>query len=141
MLVHVDNILAYTPHQAIEMVSRAGVKKANMPPHKIFLSAVSQKFDLFRPMFLALWPRRSKMLIIMLSQCSAGALLGFAGACTLTMNASPWLSKNAPGLLRILGAIIFPLGLVMIIFTGADLFTGTNMARTRHNPWVPSQLS
>lgn len=41
-LANVDNILAYSPHQAIELVSRAGVKKANMRPDKIFLSAVSR---------------------------------------------------------------------------------------------------
>lgn len=69
----------------------------------------------------------------MRSQCSAGALLGFAGACTLSINASPWYSENAPGLLRMIGAIIFPLGLVMIVLTGADLFTGTNMARIHHS--------
>lgn len=99
-MANVDNVLAYSPQQAIELVSRAGVKKANMRPDKIFLSA-----------------------------CSAGALLGFAGACTLSINASPWYSENAPGLLRMIGAIIFPLGLVMIVLTGADLFTGTNMVR------------
>lgn len=100
-MANVDNVLAYSPQQAIELVSRAGVKKANMRPDKIFLSS-----------------------------CSAGALLGFAGACTLSINASPWYSDNAPGLLRMIGAIIFPLGLVMIVLTGADLFTGTNMVRT-----------
>ncbi|KAJ4394448.1 hypothetical protein N0V93_003666 [Gnomoniopsis smithogilvyi] len=97
-MANVDNVLAYSPQQAIELVSRAGVKKANMRPDKIFLSA-----------------------------CSAGALLGFAGACTLSINASPWYADNAPGLLRMIGAIVFPLGLVMIVLTGADLFTGTNM--------------
>lgn len=55
----------------------------------------------------------------------------------MSINASPWYSENAPGLLRMIGAIIFPLGLVMIVLTGADLFTGTNMARQHHKfkPW------
>lgn len=97
-MLNVANIAAYTPQETIELVSQAGVKKGNMRPDKVFLSAVS-----------------------------AGALLGFAGACTLSINASPWYSENAPGLLRMIGALVFPLGLVMIVLTGADLFTGTNM--------------
>lgn len=98
MTVNVINLGAYTPQETIELVSRAGVKKGNMRPDKVFMSSVS-----------------------------AGCLLSFAGASTLSANASPWLSENAPGLLRMIGALIFPLGLVMIVLTGADLFTGTNM--------------
>lgn len=78
----------------------------------------------------------AELLYERLTNCNSGALLGFAGACTLSVNASPWYLENAPGLLRMIGAMVFPLGLIMIVLTGADLFTGTNMVRRRprHDP-------
>lgn len=94
----VGNINSYTPQEAIELVSRAGVKKANMRLDKIFLSAVS-----------------------------AGCLLSFAAASSLSANTAPWYQENAPGLIRMIGALVFPYGLVLIVLTGADLCTGTFM--------------
>lgn len=91
---------AYTPAEVIEMVSRAGVYKGNMPAYKVFLSSVS-----------------------------AGCLLSFSAATSLSINSSPWYQDNAPGLVRALGALAFPYGLVMIVLTGADLCTGTFMVR------------
>lgn len=93
-----SNFNSYSPSQVIEMVSRAGVYKGYMPFYKVFLSSVS-----------------------------AGALLSFAAASALSANASPWYQDNAPGLIRMIGALIFPFGLVMIVLTGADLCTGTFM--------------
>ncbi|KAF2088942.1 formate/nitrate family transporter [Saccharata proteae CBS 121410] len=92
---------SYTPAQVTEMISRAGVHKGNMQPHRVFLSAVS-----------------------------AGCLLSFAAASCLTANTSTWLQTNAPGVARILGALVFPYGLVLIVLTGADLCTGTFMYTT-----------
>ncbi|KAK0734527.1 Formate/nitrite transporter [Lasiosphaeria miniovina] len=89
---------AYTTAEAIELVSRAGVKKGNMRLDKAFLSAVS-----------------------------AGCLLSFAAAASLSANTAPWFQANAPGLIRMISALIFPIGLVMIVLAGADLFTGTNL--------------
>lgn len=40
------------------------------------------------------------------------------------MTANPWLSTNAPGLLKILQGAVFPVGLVMIVLLQADLVTG-----------------
>lgn len=92
------NLTAYTPAETTELVSRAGVKKGNTPPHKIFLSAFS-----------------------------AGCLLSFGCAVSLTVLSSPWYQENAPGLIKIVGALVFPVGLVMVALTGADLFTATTM--------------
>lgn len=89
---------AYTPSEVIEMVSRAGVHKGNMRLDKVFLSSVS-----------------------------AGCLLAFAAATSLSTNTAPWYQENAPGLIRMIGALVFPYGLVMIVLTGADLCTGTFM--------------
>lgn len=90
---------SYTPSQVMELVSRAGAHKGHMKPLRVFLSAVS-----------------------------AGCLLSFAAASSLVANTSPWVSRfingyslftdvvklqeNAPGVARILGALVFPYGLV-----------------------------
>ncbi|KAK0662276.1 putative transporter YrhG [Lasiodiplodia hormozganensis] len=92
---------SYSPAEAIELVSRAGVKKGNMRPEKVFLSAFS-----------------------------AGCLLSFAAASCLVANTSPWLQENAPGVARLLGAVVFPYGLVLIVLTGTDLCTGSFMYTT-----------
>ena len=89
---------AYTPKEAIEICSRAGTHKANMRIDKIILSSFM-----------------------------AGALLSFAGACYVTINTAPWYQDNAPGLIKMFGALVFPFGLVVIVMTGADLATGSFM--------------
>jgi formate/nitrite transporter FocA (FNT family) len=83
---------AYTPEETVELVSRSGVKKGNTRPDKIFLSAVS-----------------------------AGCLLSFAAAAFMTVTTAPWYQQNAPGLIRMVGALIFPLGLVMTVYVAVLL--------------------
>lgn len=85
--VLVTNLCAFSPTQTIELVGRAGVVKGNTRPDKVFLSGVS-----------------------------AGCLLSFACAAVLSCNASPWYAENAPGLLRLIAALIFPFGFVMITY-------------------------
>lgn len=91
---------AYTPKEGLEISSRAGAYKAKMRIDKIILSSFM-----------------------------AGALLSFAGACNVIIQTSPWFQDNAPGLIKMMGALIFPFGLVIIIMTGADLTTGSFMVR------------
>ncbi|KAJ4320917.1 hypothetical protein N0V84_005621 [Fusarium piperis] len=98
LVVNINNLAAYTPAETVELISRAGVKKGNMRPDKVFLSAVS-----------------------------AGCLLSFGCAVSLTAMTAPWYQENAPGILKLIGAGVFPLGLVMVVLTGADLFTATTM--------------
>lgn len=98
VLVDVVNLAAYTPTETTELVSRTGVQKGNMRPDKVFISAVS-----------------------------AGCLLSFGCAVSLIALTAPWYQENAPGLIKIIGALVFPLGLVMVVLTGADLFTATTM--------------
>ena len=98
----------YSPKEATELCSRAGVAKANMRIDKIFFSAVM-----------------------------AGCLLSFACCATLSTNTAPWYQDNAPGLIRMLGAMIFPFGLVTIVLTGAELFTASCMVSlTVGTNWV-----
>ncbi|KFY24250.1 hypothetical protein V491_02227 [Pseudogymnoascus sp. VKM F-3775] len=85
---------AFTPAQTTELVSRIGAAKARMRIDKMFLNS-----------FLG------------------GPLLGFGCALALSTNASPWFLTNAPGLIKSISAAFFPVGIMMVILTGADLFT------------------
>ncbi|KAF2116566.1 Formate/nitrite transporter, partial [Lophiotrema nucula] len=89
---------SFTPQQTVELCSRIGTKKAHMRLDKLFVNS-----------------------------CMTGPLLGFGCAILVSTNAAPWYQENAPGLIRLLGALLFPIGLVMIILTGADLFTSNIM--------------
>ena len=85
---------AFTPAQTAELVSRIGTKKARIRIDKMFANS-----------FLG------------------GCLLSFGCAAALSTNSSTWFVANAAGLLRTISAMIFPVGLIMVILTGADLFT------------------
>nr|XP_023907896.1 uncharacterized protein LOC112019610 [Quercus suber] len=91
----------YSPKETVELCSRAGVAKANMRVDKIFMSSFM-----------------------------AGCFLAFACAALLSTNTAPWFQTNAPGLIRMIGAMIFPFGLVTIVVTGTDLCTGSFMITT-----------
>lgn len=92
------NVACYTAAETIELVSRSGELKGRMRPEKILFSAVS-----------------------------AGCLLAFAAAANLRAQASPWLIENSPGLNGLLGALVFPMGLVWIVLTEAELLTSVIM--------------
>ncbi|KAF1990482.1 hypothetical protein K402DRAFT_348643 [Aulographum hederae CBS 113979] len=92
---------AFTAQQTIELVSRIGTKKAHMRLDKLFFNS-----------------------------CMTGPLLGFGCAVLVSTNAAPWYQENAPGLIRTIGALMFPVGLVMIVLSGADLFTSNVMFMT-----------
>lgn len=85
---------AFSPAQTIELISRMGTKKANMRIDKLIMNSIM-----------------------------GGLLLGFGCALNLSTLSSPWFQTNAPGLIRTIGACFFPVGLIMVFLTGADLFT------------------
>ncbi|KAF2765720.1 Formate/nitrite transporter [Teratosphaeria nubilosa] len=85
---------AFTPQQTMALISRIGEKKASTRLDKLLLNSLL-----------------------------AGPLLGFGCAITLSTNASPWYQDNAPGLIRTLSACFFPIGLILVVLTGADLYT------------------
>jgi len=98
---------AYTPKETTELCSRAGTMKANMRIDKVFASSFM-----------------------------AGCLLAFACACTLSVTVAPWYQENAPGVITLLGALIFPWGLTAILSTGADLCTGSFMVWPIHRIFI-----
>lgn len=73
--------LSYTPREATELISRAGVVKGNMRIDKVFVSSFN-----------------------------AGLILSFGCATYLTVLSSQWFQENATGLIRVLGALVFPVG-------------------------------
>ncbi|TGO53927.1 hypothetical protein BCON_0115g00100 [Botryotinia convoluta] len=85
---------AFTPAQTTELVSRIGAKKARMRIDKMFINSFM-----------------------------GGCLISFGCALSLSTNSSPWFQTNAPGLIRTISAMVFPVGLIMVVLTGADLFT------------------
>ncbi|QIW97571.1 hypothetical protein AMS68_003089 [Peltaster fructicola] len=92
---------AFTTQQSVELMARIGTKKAFMRLDKLFVNSFM-----------------------------TGPLLGFGCAILVSTNAAPWFQDNAPGLIRMIGASMFPIGLVMIVLTGADLFTSNIMFMT-----------
>ena len=67
---------------------------------------------------------------LFINSCMTGPLLGFGCAVTLSTETAPWYQENAPGLIRTIGAVFFPIGLVMIVLSGSDLFTSNIMFMT-----------
>ena len=92
---------AFTPQQTTELVSRIGCKKAQMRLDKLFINSLM-----------------------------TGPLLGFGCAVMTSTEAAEWYQTNAPGLIRTISATFFPIGLVMIVLSGSDLFTSNIMFMT-----------
>lgn len=92
---------AFTTQQTTELVSRIGCKKAHMRLDKLFVNSLM-----------------------------TGPLLGFGCAIMTSTEAAEWYQENAPGLIRTISASFFPIGLVMIVLSGSDLFTSNIMFMT-----------
>lgn len=87
---------AHVSSQAMQLVARTGEKKASIRLDKFIYNTLL-----------------------------AGAMLGFGCAATLVVGASPWYSENASGVGSMLSAMVFPIGLITIALTGAELWTST----------------
>ncbi|KAG1897996.1 putative formate/nitrite transporter [Suillus fuscotomentosus] len=71
----------------------------------------------------------------------AGVMLSFGGLLDLIISGgSPGLTTSNPGIVKVLGGLVFPVGLVMIVLQGFDLLTSNLMtfpmaALKRAIPW------
>ncbi|KAG1802746.1 putative formate/nitrite transporter [Suillus plorans] len=71
----------------------------------------------------------------------AGVMLSFGGLLDLIISGgSPGLTASNPGIVKVLGGLVFPVGLVMIVLQGFDLLTSNLMifpmaALKRAIPW------
>ena len=55
----------------------------------------------------------------------AGAFIAFGGMLAITVGSgSPALAQANPGLAKFLFAAVFPLGLMLVVIAGSELFTG-----------------
>lgn len=72
--------------------------------------------------YAALGEKKAKASIgrLFLSAMLAGLLIGFGGAVT---NTATHAMTNV-GLIRMVSGLLFPFGLIMVVLTGAELFTG-----------------
>lgn len=93
----IKNIDAFMPPEMALKVEQVGVKKATMGPRNTFVLAIL-----------------------------AGAFiaLGAIFATTVTAGAAGHLSF---GLTKLLGGLVFCLGLILVVVAGAELFTGNNL--------------
>lgn len=104
-----------TPKEITEAASNAGTAKANLT------SASPGK--------------------LMLSACLAGAYISLGGILSMTLGFGfPELTAGNPALQRLLSGVAFPIGLILVVVLGAELFTGNNAvlipstAQRRHSP-------
>ena len=56
----------------------------------------------------------------------AGAYIAMGGLFSLMAGFGFPGVAEAPGLQRLLSGLVFPLGLILVVFAGAELFTGNN---------------
>lgn len=71
----------------------------------------------------------------------AGPLLGFGCAAALIAGDSPWYSDNAPGVIHTLAGAVFPIGLILIALTGAELWTSTVFVSPAGSRWAQPSLT
>ena len=55
----------------------------------------------------------------------AGAFIGFGGLGNTV--ASQTFANIDPGVAKLIGAAVFPVGLMLVVICGAELFTGNNL--------------
>ena len=56
----------------------------------------------------------------------AGAYIAMGGLFSLMAGFGFPAAAEAPGLQRLLSGLVFPLGLILVVFAGVELFTGNN---------------
>jgi len=71
---------------------------------------------------------RTRYEIVFFKAFNAGVYLSFGGLLSeVIQGGSPTINTNNPGLLKVLGGFVFPVGLVMIVLSGQELLTSNMM--------------
>lgn len=65
-----------------------------------------------------------------------GAYIGFGCAAALIAGDASWYTENAPGPIKVLAGAVFPIGLIVIALTGAELWTSTIFVRPSPLPFT-----
>ena len=83
----------------------------------------------------------SSTMRLLVSACMAGAYISLGGILSMTLGFGfPELTASNPALQRLLSGVAFPIGLILVVVLGAELFTGNNavlvpsMMQRRHGP-------
>ena len=78
---------------------------------------------------------------LLISAIFAGAYIALGGILSMTLGFGfPELTASNPALQRLLSGIAFPIGLILVVVLGAELFTGNNavlipsMVQRKHGP-------
>lgn len=70
---------------------------------------------------------RSGFARLILGSTLAGAYIALGGALSIMIGFGfPDITASNPGLQRLLSGLVFPIGLMLVVILGADLFTGNN---------------
>ena len=70
---------------------------------------------------------RSGFSRLILGSILAGAYIALGGALSLAVGSGfPGIAAENPGLQKLLSGLVFPVGLMLVVVLGADLFTGNN---------------
>jgi len=65
--------------------------------------------------------------LLIIQAMQAGAFIAFGGVLSLIIGFGfPELTATNPGLQKLLSGIAFPIGLILVVILGAELFTGNN---------------
>ncbi len=89
---------ALTPAQTAEAAVNAGLAKVSVSPLRLVVNGVL-----------------------------AGAFIALGGALSLIVGCGfPGLTADNPALQRLLSGAMFPIGLILVVILGAELFTGNN---------------
>lgn len=69
----------------------------------------------------------SSTMRLLVSACMAGAYISLGGILSMTLGFGfPELTASNPALQRLLSGVAFPIGLILVVVLGAELFTGNN---------------
>jgi formate/nitrite transporter len=97
----------YKPSEVVSIVNNAAIEKSGYLKRKTFVLAIL-----------------------------AGAYIAIGGVLAIMIGGGvPEIAKANPGIQKLLFGAFFPLGLLLVVFAGAELFTGNTMY------FVPSTLS
>ncbi|KAJ7647240.1 putative formate/nitrite transporter [Roridomyces roridus] len=90
------------------------MERSTLPPAEVAVVFLKQ----------ALVKHRERYDVIFFKAFSAGVMLSFSGLLSEVMSGgSPGLTASNPGLVKVLGGFVFPVGLVMIVLQGLELLT------------------
>ena len=107
----------------VKTACRAAAILAGMAPSDA-LDAYSPREIAERVQGVCMAKAATPLLSLVMLGMLAGAFIGLGSLFYVIVQSDPWLSFAAS---RVLGGVVFSLGLVLVVVAGAELFTGNNL--------------